>query len=143
MTQVAIVKRLLKGGQAEILVQRQSACGHSCESCGGCGPEAQAKVTAVADNRSAALPGYKVLVDRESVQGLSLAAVLYLLPVLLLFVGYFIAKALGLGEGGSLGVGLVCMAAAFLVDWRIDRRLRADRSIQLRIVEVLKRCSDM
>ncbi len=143
MTQIATVKCLLDGGRAEILVRRQSACGHSCESCGGCGPEAQAQVAAVAENPSAAQPGDTVLVESESGRVLSLAAVLYLLPILLLFVGYFIAKALGLGEGASLGVGLVCMAASFLADWRIDRRLRVGRPLQLRIVEVLRHCSDM
>ncbi|MCD8004101.1 MAG: SoxR reducing system RseC family protein [Oscillospiraceae bacterium] len=143
MTQIATVKRLLDGGRAEILVHRQSACGHSCEACGGCGPEAQAKVAAVAENPPAAQPGDTVLVESESGRVLSLAAALYLFPVLLLFVGYFIAKALGLGEGGSLGVGLGCMAAAFLADWRVDRRLRAGRPLQMRIVEVLRRCSDM
>lgn len=143
MTQIATVKRLIEDHKAEILVQRQSACGHSCATCGGCGPEGAAQVAAVAENELSARPGDTVRVESESGQVLKLAAVLYLMPILLLFVGYFLAKGLGLGEGGSLGVGLGCMAAAFLVDWRIDRRLRTARPVQFRIVEVLKRCSDM
>lgn len=144
MTQIATVKRLIGESQAEVLVRRQSACGHSCESCGGCGPESAAQVTAVADNLLGARPGDTVRVESESRRVLGMAGALYLLPFLFLFVGYLLATGpLGLGEAPGFAVGLACMAAGFAANWLLDRRIRAARPVQFRIVEVLKSCSDM
>lgn len=144
MTQIATVKRLIGEGRAEVLVRRQSACGHSCESCGGCGPESAAQVTAVADNLPGARLGDTVRVESESRRVLGMAVALYLVPFLFLFVGYLVATGpLGLGESGGFAVGLACMAAGFAANWLIDRRIRAKRPLQFRIVEVLKSCSDM
>lgn len=144
MTQIATVKRLLGSDKAEVQVRRSSACGHDCKSCGGCGPDTMTQVTAVADNEPGARPGDTVRVESESRRVLGLAAALYLMPIVLLFVGYFIASGpLERGEGTSLIVGLCCMVAGFVANGLVDRRLRAKRLVQFRIVEVLKSCSDM
>lgn len=144
MTQIATVKRLVGNNQAEVLVRRQSACGHDCASCGGCGPESSAQVTAIADNELGARPGDTVQVESESARVLKMAFVLYLVPLVLLFAGYFVASGpLGLGEGASMAVGLACMIAGFAVNFLVDRRLRKERAVQFRITEVLKPCSDM
>lgn len=144
MTQVAAVKRLVGGNQAEVLVQRRSACGHSCETCGGCGPESAAQVTVVAVNEVGARPGDTVRVESESRRVLGMAAALYLIPFLLLFAGYLLATGpLGLGESAGFAVGLLCMLAGFAANWLTDRRIRGTRPVQFRIVEVLKSCSDM
>lgn len=144
MTQIATVKRLLDGGRAEVRVRRPSACGHDCKSCGGCGPDAMTQVTAVAENEAGARLGDTVRLESESRKVLGLAAVLYLMPVVLLFVGYFIASdLLKQGEGISLVVGLCCMIVGFVVNILVDRRLCTKRSVRFRIVEVLKSCSDM
>lgn len=143
MTQIATVKRLLGSNIAEVQVRRPSACGHDCKSCGGCGPDTMTQVTAVAENEAGAHPGDTVRVESESRKVLGLAAVLYLMPVALLFVGYFAASGpLGQGEGISLIVGLCGMIVGFAVNILIDRRLRTKRSVRFRIVEVLKSCSD-
>lgn len=73
MTQIATVKRLIGESQAEVLVRRQSACGHSCEACGGCGPESAAQMTAMADNTLGACPGDTVRVESESRRVLGMA----------------------------------------------------------------------
>lgn len=144
MTQTAMVKRLLGENQAEIVVCRRSACGHDCAACGGCGPENAVQVIAVADNALGARPGDVIRVESESSRVLGMAFALYLIPLVLLFAGYFAASgALKLGEGASLAVGLVCMAAGFAANVRIDRHLRKERPIRFWITEVLKSCSDM
>ena len=143
MTQIATVKCLLEDGKAEILVRRQSACGHNCESCAGCGPESAAQVTAVADNDMGACPGDTVRVESESRRVLGMAAVFYLLPFLLMFAGCILtAELLHQEEAVCMAVGLVCMAAGIGVNLLADRRIRAARPVQLRIAEVLKSCSD-
>jgi len=144
MTQIATIKRIVGTDKAEVQVRRASACGHDCKSCGGCGPDTMTQVTAIAENEIGARPGDTVRLESESRKVLGLAAALYLLPIVLLFVGYFIASgSLGLGEGASLMIGLGFMAAGFAVNWLVDRRLRTKQQVRFRIVEVLKPCSDM
>ena len=143
MTQIATVKRLVGEDRAEVVVHRLSACGHDCASCGGCGPDSAARVTAVADNERGARPGDTVRVESESGRVLGMAAALYLAPLVLLFVGYFVASGVfKLGEGSSVAVGVICLAVGFAANFLIDRRTRK-RPVRYRIVEVLKSCSDM
>ncbi|MGN1003352.1 MAG: SoxR reducing system RseC family protein [Oscillospiraceae bacterium] len=143
MTQIATVKRLVGEKRAEVVVHRLSACGHDCASCGGCGPDSAARVTAVADNEPGARPGDTVRVESESGRVLGMAAALYLVPLVLLFVGYFVASgAFKLSEGASMAVGVACLAIGFAANFLLDRRTRK-RPVQYRIVEVLKSCSDM
>lgn len=143
MTQIATVKRLVGDQKAEVLVRRQSACGHDCASCGGCGPESATQVTVMADNALGARLGDTVQVESESGRVLGMAAALYLVPLVLLFAGYFLATGLlGLGESAGFAVGLLCLIAGFAANWLLDRHIRARRPVQYRIVEVLKSCSD-
>ncbi|MGM9606382.1 MAG: SoxR reducing system RseC family protein [Oscillospiraceae bacterium] len=143
MTQIATVKRLMGEKNAEVLVRRLSACGHDCASCGGCGPDSAAQVTAVAENELGARPGDTVRVESESGRVLGMAAALYLVPLVLLFVGYFVASGVfKLGEGASMAVGIACLVIGFAANFMLDRRTRK-RPVQYRIVEVLKSCSDM
>jgi sigma-E factor negative regulatory protein RseC len=144
MTQIATVQRLVGSRRAEVLVRRQGACGHSCRSCGGCGPESAAQVTAVADNALGARPGDTVRVESDSRRVLTIAAALYLAPFVLLFAGYLLATGpFGLGESGGFLAGLAGMLAGFGGCWLLDRRIRRARSVEFRIVEVLMPCSDM
>lgn len=138
MTQIATVKRLVGDNKAEVLVRRRSACGHDCASCGGCGPEGSAQVTAIADNELGACPGDTVRVGSDSGWVLGMAFVLYLVPFVLLFAGYFIASGpLKWDEGASVLVGMACLAVGFAANFLIDRRLREERPVRFRIVEVL------
>lgn len=44
MTQTAIVTAVSGDGRARVEVRRQSACGHDCERCAGCGTAAAIQV---------------------------------------------------------------------------------------------------
>ncbi len=144
MTQMATVLRLVGHNKAEVMVCRQSACGHHCASCGACGEESAAQVTVLAENQPGAEVGDRVRVESKSSQVLGIAAAVYLLPFVCLFVGYFIASnLLKWGEGAAVAVGILFMAISFVAAWRLDRRARTDRPVQFRIVEVMKSCSDM
>ncbi|HIY22241.1 MAG TPA: SoxR reducing system RseC family protein [Candidatus Flavonifractor merdigallinarum] len=107
MEQTARVRRLLPGNRAEIAVKRQSACGHDCSQCGGGCSEmlVQSEVTAVADNPLGARPGDTVRVESRSGQVLWIAAVVYLLPLLLFFVFCFAGAALTQRESTGLALG--------------------------------------
>lgn len=118
MEQTARVRRLLPGNRAEIAVKRQSACGHDCSQCGGGCSEmlVQSEVTAVADNPLGARPGDTVRVESRSGQVLWIAAVVYLLPLLLFFVCCFAGAAVTRQESTGLALGgvgfLIGIAAA-------------------------------
>lgn len=144
MTQIATVKRLVGEDRAEVVVHRQSACGHDCASCGGCGPESAARVNVLADNEPGAVPGDTVRIESESQRVVGMAFSVYMVPLVLLFAGYFTAVGLlKLGEGAGMAAGFLCMAAGVAVNIRLDRRIRDRKPVQFRITEVIKPCSDM
>ena len=92
MTQIATVERIIDADHAEISVPRKSACGHDCEECAGCGVTGAA-VHARALNPIGARPGQKVVVQSDTNKMLRIVALVYLTPVLLFLVGYFITMA--------------------------------------------------
>ena len=94
MRQLVQVRRLIDGTHAEIFLQRQSACSGDCHKCAGCGA-AQETVQAVAINTIGARPGDLVYVEAENRQIFAAIAAVYAIPLVLFFVGYFAAQALG------------------------------------------------
>ena len=123
MEQTARVNRLLPGGRAEIAVKRKSACGHDCSKCGGGCSEmlVQSEVTAVASNPLGAQPGDTVRVESRSGQVLWIAAVVYLLPLLLFFVFCFAGAAVAGSENTGLILGGVGFAAGIAVAVAVNR----------------------
>lgn len=96
MQQIAVVKRLLPGNQAELQVKRKTACGHDCANCGGCGEIVSKPIMVIADNSIGAQVGESVVITGSSRQVLGLAAILYLVPIVLFFVVYGVAALLSL-----------------------------------------------
>lgn len=114
MKQTAQVVVLLDAQNAKVRVERMSACGHDCSTCDGCGLQS-APIEAVAKNSVGAKPGDTVIIESCTKRVLSLAAWTYLLPVVLLFLVFFIARLCGGSESvcGVLSVlgflsGLLC-----------------------------------
>lgn len=98
MIQKAVVKKIIDGNKVAIEVQRQSACGHDCAKCGGCGVPLE-RIQAVADNPVGARVGDTVTIEGESRQIMKMAAVVYMIPLVLFFVFFAAARLLGAGEG--------------------------------------------
>lgn len=89
MTQSAVVKRILADGKAEVLVNRGTACGGNCGSCGGtC--SFQNKLTVTCVNLIGARVGDKVTIASQTKRILGAAALVYLLPVASFFLFYFL-----------------------------------------------------
>ena len=89
MTQIATVEKILGDRKVEISVVRKTACGHDCEECAGCGVSGAAiYMTARCD--LSVKPGDKVLVESSTKQLLGIAALVYLIPVVCFFLGYFL-----------------------------------------------------
>lgn len=87
MTQIATVEEVLDNGWAVIAVARQTACGHDCENCAGCGAQA-GTVRATAQDAVGVAVGDKVEVTSDNRRILGVAALVYLLPVVTFLLGY-------------------------------------------------------
>jgi sigma-E factor negative regulatory protein RseC len=133
MTQTAYVTRIIDENQAEVLVQRGSACVGSCDSCGGaCAVKDRLYVKA--DNLVHAAEGDRVTISSRSSSILSAAALIYLLPLVTLFLAYAAAAAAGLPDGAAIGISLAGLLLGILAAVLVSRRRR---SIRFEIIEVL------
>lgn len=116
MEQLVRVKSVYEDGKALVIHVRQSACSGDCHKCSGCGA-AQEAVSFLADNPIGAGPGDLVRVESESAVVLKGAAVLYMLPLALFFLGYYLGYRFGRWEAafGCLGF-LLGIAGAVAYD---------------------------
>jgi sigma-E factor negative regulatory protein RseC len=121
MTQIATVEEILTGGYAMISVPRKSACGHDCEECAGCGMTGAA-IKAKAKNPVDAQPGQKVIVESSTKKLLGVVALVYLLPVVVFLLGYFLSE--GLGESVRYAIAIGAAALTMIPIVMYDRYAR-------------------
>lgn len=122
MRQYATVTKLIGNGLAEVVVARETACGHDCENCGGCGA-AGGSISVRARTGIPVVPGDKVEIYSDN-RVLGFAAAVYLVPVVWFFIGYLMVphfeewlRYLCGGAGFALGI-----AAAVILDRRVRKR---------------------
>lgn len=122
MKQIATVIRLIGSDTAEVAVARETACGHDCENCGGCGAQGSS-ISVRAKTDIPLCPGDRVELFSDN-RVLGFAALVYLLPIILFFTGYLLIPNLaeGLrylcgGVGFAFGIGM-----AILCDRAVRRR---------------------
>ena len=112
MEQLVRVKEVYDNGTAMVIHVRESACSGDCHKCSGCGAAKEA-VLFTASNPIGARRGDLVKVESETGPVLKAAVVLYVLPLVLFFLGYYLGTlpgnygALGGGLGFILGVAAV------------------------------------
>lgn len=120
MEQRARVRRLMDDGKAQVMVIRESACSGDCHKCSGCGA-VQETLLFEAENPVGAKPGDLVVIRSESGPVLRSAAVLYMLPLVLFFLGY----ALGARWGIGALLGCLAFAASIALVVVYDRKVQA------------------
>lgn len=114
MEQLVRVKETYPDGTAMVIHVRESACSGDCHKCSGCGA-AKETVLFTADNPIGAKRGDLVKVESDTGTVLKAAVVLYVLPLVLFFLGYYIGDVLwSLGAfagcmGFVLGVGIIVL----------------------------------
>ena len=113
MTQDAVVLKRLDHGMAEVSVVRGTACGGNCGSCESCMYENEFHIQAI--NRINALPGQKVIIETESAQIYKAEFLAYILPLVLLVIGYLIAMAFGAVEGIRILFGFLAMMIGAII----------------------------
>lgn len=145
MTQIATVRSLKNNGLVEVQVRRQTACGHDCADCAGCTQVITGETVVLVRNDMQAGLGDVVLIESQTSQVLAAAAIVYILPFLLFFVGYFAAGTLFAQAAGAAPVigGLLGFAVGLLTAVFWDRRERKNRSLQYHMVEIKQKCSGM
>ena len=94
MTQTATVEQILGNGRVRIAVARQTACGHDCQNCAGCGAQA-GTIRAVAIDPLGVSVGDRVEVSSEDKRIIGIAALVYLVPFASFFLGYALGSLTG------------------------------------------------
>ena len=125
MEQLVRVQKCNDDGTAQVVHVRQSACSGDCHQCSGCGAATQTMVL-LANNPIGARPGQVVTIRSESGPVLAAAAVLYMLPLVLFFVGYLLAESLW--QKGGLG-GCVAFALGIAFAALYDRKVAGKRKL--------------
>lgn len=123
MEQQAQVIRELNESTVLVAVKRKSACSGDCHTCHGC-PHPEETVMVQADNNVGARKGDEVLVTSSTGRVLRLAVLLYIMPLCLFFLGYFLA---GGGEGRRAAVGCLAFALGMGICVLVSRSMKKNR----------------
>ena len=135
MTQKVMVKACYPDGTALVLHLRQSACSGDCHQCSGCGA-AQESLLLTARNPIGARAGDMVVIQSEPGPVLMGAAVLYMLPLVLFFLGYALGAALW--QMGAL-VGCLAFAASIAMCVLYDRKIARRKKTIYTITEFARK----
>lgn len=129
MNQLVRVRKLNGDGTAEVFLIRESACSGDCHKCSGCGA-AKETLLFTAQNPIGAKPGDLVTVTSDSAPVLAGAAVLYILPMVLFFVGYFVGARL-LNQGALIGCTAFALgiAGAVVYDRTVAKKQKTEYTI--------------
>ena len=121
MEQLVRVKETYDDGTALVFRIRESACSGDCHKCSGCG---------AAKDPIGARRGELVKVESETAPVLKAAVVLYVVPLVLFFSGYYLGFRLG-GFGALVGgLGFVLGILLVLVyDRKVARKANIDYTI--------------
>ena len=120
MEQIVRVKRTYDDGTAQVLHIRESACSGDCHKCSGCGAAKEGIVLTV-KNPIGAKTGDFVTIEAATGPVLRGAAVLYMMPLLLFFLGYALGAVWG--RGGLCGCLSFLLGIVLVVVY--DRRVAA------------------
>ena len=109
MEQKVRVVRCNADGTAQVSLVRESACSGDCHKCSGCGAAKQTMFL-TAQNPIGAEVGSVVMIQSESAPVLKAAAMLYMMPLGLFFLGYILGDEIwhlgGLVGGLAFGLGI-------------------------------------
>ena len=120
MEQIVRVRKTFDNGTAKVLHIRESACSGDCHKCSGCGA-AKEGIELMAKNPIGAKTGDFVTIEAATGPVLKGAAVLYMMPLLLFFLGYALGAVWG--RGGLAGCLSFVLGIVLVVLY--DRRVAA------------------
>ena len=129
MEQRVRVQKCNADGTAQVLHLRESACSGDCHKCSGCGAVQQSMLL-TARNPIGARHGDIVIIESASGPVLAGAAVLYMVPLVLFFLGYILGAQLW-EKGGLAGCVAFCLgiALAAVYDRKVTRKQNTEYTI--------------
>ena len=129
MEQLVKVRQVFADGTAQVMHTRLSACSGDCHKCGGCGAATETMLLK-AENPIGAQPGDMVRLESETGPVLKAAAVLYVLPLVLFFLGYALG-AMQWNHGGLVGSLAFCIGMVIVVayDRHVGKKRRTGYTI--------------
>lgn len=131
MRENAIVESV-HGQYAYVTVKRATACGYSCATCSA---QCKNKNNSIeVENNMGARAGEHVVIEMKTSRVLKSAFAVYILPLIILFLTYFIADFLGYGEKICVLCSLAAFFVTFIVLHFIDKRIKS--SLAGAIVEI-------
>ena len=111
MREIGVVEST-NGVVAIVSVKRSTACGDSCATCSSQCRVRGNKITV--GNKIGAMPGDLVAIEMKTSTVLRSAFLVYILPILMLFAGYFVTEYKTGSETKSLIAGLLAFGVAFI-----------------------------
>lgn len=135
MEQLVRVKSVGKDGTAQVIHIRESACSGDCHKCSGCGAAKEAVIFAAANPIGARI-GDVVKVESQTAPVLKAAAVLYVLPLILFFIGYYLGTLPGSYGMAGGGIGFALGIAAVVV---YDRAVMSKQQLSYQITAIMKK----
>ena len=102
MEQLVRIVKQNEDGTARVVLVRESACSGDCHKCSGCGAAKQT-LFLTARNPIQAPVGSVVIIQSQSGPVLAAAAMLYMMPLGLFFLGYLLGEVLW-QRGGLAGI---------------------------------------
>ena len=103
MEQIVRVKETFPDGSATVLLVRESACSGDCHKCSGCGAAKETMIF-TAQNAIGASRGDLVKVESATGPVMKAATVLYVVPLVLFFLGYYLGDL-----AGGMGTLVSCL----------------------------------
>ena len=122
MTSDAVVIKNLPDAMAEVAVTRGTACGSNCGNCEAC--IYANELHTVAYNKINASPGQHVIIETKNAPIFKAEFFVYILPLVLMIIGYLVPSKFGLGEGVCVIISFLMLAvsAVILVISQKDKR---------------------
>ena len=128
MEQLVRVRQTYENGTATVMHVRESACSGDCHKCSGCGAAKEA-ILFEAKNPVGARPGDLVKVEAATGPVLKAALVMYMLPMVLFFVGYALGAMIHQGALVGCLAFLGAIGLAVVYDRKIVKKQDTEYTI--------------
>lgn len=110
MTQNGVIRETGGDGFAQVCITQRTACGHSCEDCGGCAAGSR-ELLVRARNPLEARAGETVTVASQTGRVLGAAALVYVLPLALMLLSALVCAGLGGSQTACALAAILALAA--------------------------------
>jgi sigma-E factor negative regulatory protein RseC len=136
MLQEAIITKIRDDGLAEVVVERLGICGGDCNGCNECKYEHLMK--SVVQNPIGARRGQHVMIETPTNGVVKGALAIYVLPLVMLILGYLIADALSLGESACIIAAFAAAVLGIVIAVILSRARHSADPTPTKIVSVIQ-----